>query len=318
LFFWLKEKKVTAIITAEIGDTFLTRLGLEENVADCVIELNNRLNNQIGTRRIRILKYRGSFHSNNEYPFLIDEKGMTVFPVINQSIDFKISVERISLGLKTLDEMLDNKGVYLGSSILISGTAGTGKSSLSMTFVNNACKSNISCLYCAFEESPNQIIRNMLSIGIDVLPLINSNKLKFYHAIPTLQNLELHFMAIKEQIEKSQPTIIILDPVSNLITEGPNSDVRIMLTQFIWYLKTKKLTVMFTAAITLNSISLNQNDEGITSTVDTWIMLQDIDLFNKRVNTLEVKKSRGMNHSKQKKEIKISSDGISLLPMGIE
>ncbi|MEI8053691.1 MAG: circadian clock protein KaiC [Bacteroidota bacterium] len=318
LFFWLKEKKVTAIITAEIGDTFLTRLGLEENVADCVIELNNRLNNQIGTRRIRILKYRGSFHSNNEYPFLIDEKGMTVFPVINQSIDFKISNERISLGLKTLDEMLDNKGVYLGSSILISGTAGTGKSSLSMTFVNNACKSNISCLYCAFEESPNQIIRNMLSIGIDVLPLINSNKLKFYHAIPTLQNLELHFMAIKEQIEKSQPTIIILDPVSNLITEGPNSDVRIMLTQFIWYLKTKKLTVMFTAAITLNSISLNQNDEGITSTVDTWIMLQDIDLFNKRVNTLEVKKSRGMNHSKQKKEIKISSDGISLLPMGIE
>ena len=158
----------------------------------------------------------------------------------------------------------------------------------------------------------------MLSIGIDILPLINSNKLKFYHAIPTLQNLELHFMAIKEQIEKSQPTIIILDPVSNLITEGPNSDVRIMLTQFIWYLKTKKLTVMFTAAITLNSISLNQNDEGITSTVDTWIMLQDIDLINKRVNTLEVKKSRGMNHSKQKKEIKISSDGISLLPMGIE
>ena len=318
LFFWLKEKKVTAIITAEIGDTFLTRLGLEENVADCVIELNNRLSNQIGTRRIRILKYRGSFHSNNEYPFLIDEKGMTVFPVINQSIDFKIANERISLGLKSLDEMLDNKGVYLGSSILISGTAGTGKSSLSMTFVNNACKSNISCLYCAFEESPNQIIRNMLSIGIDVLPLINSNKLKFYHAIPTLQNLELHFMAIKEQIEKSQPTIIILDPVSNLITEGPNSDVRIMLTQFIWYLKTKKLTVMFTAAITLNSISLNQNDEGISSTVDTWIMLQDIDFINKRINTLEVKKSRGMNHSKQKKEIKISSDGISLLPMVIE
>ncbi len=318
LFLWLKEKKVTAIITAETGDTFLTRLGLEENVADCVIELNNRLNNQIGTRRIRIVKYRGAFHSNNEYPFTIDEKGMTVFPVINQSIDFKIVNEKISSGLKSLDEMLENKGFYLGSSILISGTAGTGKSSMSMIFVNSVCKNNLSCLFCAFEESPNQIIRNMELIGIDLMPLINSNKLKFYHAIPTLLNLELHFMAIKEEIEKTKPAIIILDPVSNLITEGPNSDIRIMLTQFIWYLKTKKLTVMFTAAITLNSISLNQNDEGISSTVDTWIMLQDVDFFNKRINTLEVKKSRGMSHSKLKKEIKISSNGITLLPLVVK
>ena len=178
LFFWLKDKKVTAIITAELGDTYLTRLGLEENVADCVIELNNRIVNQIGTRRIKIVKYRGSINANNEYPFVIDEKGMTIFPLVNQEKDELASTERIPSGISSLDEMLENKGFYLGSSILVSGTAGTGKTSITASFARSVCSNNRVCLFCAFEEKPNQILRNMKSLGILLTPFIESKQLK--------------------------------------------------------------------------------------------------------------------------------------------
>ncbi len=313
LFFWLKDKKVTAIITAELGDTYLTRLGLEENVADCVIELNNRIINQIGTRRIKIVKYRGSMNANNEYPFVIDEKGMTIFPLVNQEKDEISSTERIHSGIGSLDEMLENKGFYLGSSILVSGTAGTGKTSITASFARSICSNNRVCLFCAFEEKPNQILRNMKSLGILLSPFIDSKHLHFYYARPNLQNLELHFMAIKELIQKLNPSCIILDPVTNLMTDGPNSDVRSMLTRFIDFLKTKQITVMFTAAITVGSISQNPSDEGISSMVDTWIMVQDIDMSGERKKTLFVMKSRGMNHSKKEREIVMSSGGIELL-----
>lgn len=313
LFFWLKDKKVTAIITAELGDTYLTRLGLEENVADCVIELNNRIINQIGTRRIKIVKYRGSMNANNEYPFVIDEKGMTIFPLVNQEKDEISSMERIHSGIGSLDEMLENKGFYLGSSILVSGTAGTGKTSITASFARSICSNNRVCLFCAFEEKPNQILRNMKSLGILLSPFIDSKHLHFYYARPNLQNLELHFMAIKELIQKLNPSCIILDPVTNLMTDGPNSDVRSMLTRFIDFLKTKQITVMFTAAITVGSISQNPSDEGISSMVDTWIMVQDIDMSGERKKTLFVMKSRGMNHSKKEREIVMSSGGIELL-----
>ncbi len=313
LFFWLKDKKVTAIITAELGDTYLTRLGLEENVADCVIELNNRIVNQIGTRRIKIVKYRGSINANNEYPFVIDEKGMTIFPLVNQEKDELASTERIPSGINSLDEMLENKGFYLGSSILVSGTAGTGKTSITASFARSVCSNNRVCLFCAFEEKPNQILRNMKSLGILLTPFIESKHLHFYYARPNLQNLELHFMAIKQSIEKLNPSCIILDPITNLMTDGPNSDVRSMLTRFIDFLKTKQITVMFTAAITVGSISQNPSDEGISSMVDTWIMVQDIELNGERNKTLFVMKSRGMNHSKKEKEIVMSSQGVELL-----
>jgi circadian clock protein KaiC len=315
LFFWLKEKKVTAIITAELGDTFLTRLGLEENVADCVIELNNRIVNQIGTRRIRIIKYRGSFNANNEYPFIIDNFGMTIFPNINQRLDTIAVKEYISSGIPSLDEMLENKGFYLGSSILVSGTAGTGKTSITASFANDVCIKKKKCFFCAFEETPNQIIRNMQSVGIDLSTNMKSNLLEFYYARPTLQNLELHFMAIKERIENSKPDVIILDPVTNLMTEGPNSDVRSMLTRFIDYLKTKQITVMFTAAITIGSIAQNPSDEGISSMVDTWLMLQDIDLNQQRATNFYIMKSRGMSHSKEEKRLIISKKGVALIPI---
>jgi len=315
LFNWLKEKNVTAIITAEVAETYVTRLGMEENIADCVIELSNRLTNQITTRRIRILKFRGSYHANNEYPFIIDESGMSVFPVISQGLEQKISTKRISSGINKLDEMLENKGFFIGSSILISGTAGTGKTSVAASFASSACSLNELCLFCAFEESPNQIMRNMQSIGINLDSFLKSGKLHFYFARPTLQNLELHFMSIKEVINKINPSIIILDPITNLMTEGPNSDIRSMLTRFIDYLKTKQITVMFTAAITLGSIERNPSDEGISSMVDTWLMVQDIELDGERNRSVYVMKSRGMDHSKEVREFVITSEGITLIPI---
>jgi circadian clock protein KaiC len=315
LFLWLKEKKLTAIITAEVGDTFLTRLGIEENVADCVIELNNRVVNQMGTRRIRIIKYRGSAHANNEYPFLIDENGMTIFPIISKINEQEVSIERILTGIPSLDEMLESKGYYSGSSILVSGTAGTGKTSITAAFAKKICNDKITCLFCVFEETPNQLMRNMTSIGINLEAYKTNSLLHFYYARPSLQNLELHFMAIKEQIEILKPGVVILDPITNLMTEGPNSDVRSMLTRFVDYLKTKQITVMFTAAITIGSISQNPSDEGISSMVDTWIMLQDIETEDERYKSLYVMKSRGMKHSKKVKEFIISSTGISLTPL---
>jgi circadian clock protein KaiC len=313
LFFWLKEKNVTAIITAETGVNYLTRLGLEENVADCVIELNNRVSNQIGIRRIRVIKYRGSFHANNEYPFVIDEHGMTIFPIISQGMDQVTSNKRISSGIASLDTLLEHKGFFVGSSILISGTAGTGKTSITSAFANHICQQSMCCLFCAFEETPNQILRNVKSIGISLQQHLDSKRLLFYYARPTLQNLELHFMAIKEMIEKNKPDAIVLDPITNLMTEGPNSDVRSMLTRFVDYLKTKQITVMFSAAITVGSIATNPSDEGISSMVDTWLMIQDEEVNGERLNTMYVMKSRGMSHSKKKMLVTIQKTGVSFL-----
>lgn len=312
LFGWLKDKKVTAIITAEGGDNFITRLGIEEYVSDCVILLDNRVKDQITTRRLRVVKYRGSFHGNNEYPFVIDERGITVFPIISEGLQQKSSTKRISSGIPTLDDMLGKKGFYAGSSILVSGTAGTGKTSVAASFAYSVCKSNHSCLFCVFEEAPNQVLRNMKSIGLDLDPFMESNRLRFYYARPTLQNLELHFIAIKKIIKEIKPTVIILDPITNLMTEGPNSDVRSMLTRFVDYIKLEQITVMFTAAITVGSIARNPSDEGISSMVDTWMMVQDIEVNNVRTRSLCIMKSRGMPHSNEVKKFTISEKGIVL------
>jgi circadian clock protein KaiC len=318
LFSWLKEKKVTAIITAEVGDTFLTRHGLEEYVADCVIVLDNRVTNQITTRRLRVVKYRGSLHGNNEYPFIIDEKGITVFPLITEALQQKSNSGRISSGVSDLDEMLGKKGFFIGSSILISGTAGTGKTSLAAAFAYSVCNANKRCLLCAFEEAPNQIIRNMKSIGFHLDTLSESGMLTFYYSRPTLQNLELHFISIKKIIAEIKPAVVVLDPITNLMTEGPNSDIRSMLTRFVDFLKTEQITVMFTAAITVGSIERNPSDEGISSMVDTWMMVQDIEVNAERTRSLCVMKSRGMKHSSEVRRFKISGKGITLLPIAID
>lgn len=315
LLSWLKKMKVTAIITSEIGDHFLTHMGIEEYIADCVIALDNRVTNQIATRRLRIVKYRGSFHGNNEYPFTIDEKGISVYPIISEAFQQEPTSKRISSGIKDLDEMLGKKGFYEGSSILISGTAGTGKTTTAASFAYSVCKAKKRCLFCAFEEAPKQIIRNMGSIGFHLDPLVKSGILTFYYSRPTLQNLELHFLAIKKIINEIKPAVVILDPITNLMTEGPNSDIRSMLTRFVDFLKTQHITVMFTAAITIGSIERNPSDEGISSMVDTWMIVQDIDIDAERSRSLCVMKSRGMAHSTDVRKFKISTKGITLLPI---
>lgn len=312
LFSWLKQRKVTAIVTAEIGDAFLTRHGLEEYVADCVIVLDNRITDQVSTRRLRVVKYRGSIHGSSEYPFTIEENGITVFPIISEPLNQKISSKVLSSGTKDIDEMLGKKGFYSGSSILISGTAGTGKTSIASAFALSVCRENKTCLFCAFEEPPNQVIRNMKSIGILLNPAIKSGFLQFYSSRPTLQNLELHFISIKQLVKDLNPAVIILDPITNLMSEGPNSGVRLMLTRFVDFLKAQQITVIFTAAITEKLIERNPSDEGISSMVDTWIMVQDAEFEAERKRTCTVMKSRGMAHSKMVKELIISDQGISL------
>ena len=312
LFEWLKEKKVTTIITGEKGDGALTRHGLEEYVSDCVILLDHRITNQISTRLLRIVKYRGSMHGTNEYPFLINEKGISVMPVTSLTLDHPVSSERISSGIPALDKMLDGRGFFRGSSILVSGTAGTGKTSIATTFANEACLRKERCIYFAFEESPQQIIRNMLSIGLDLQEHIDNGLLKFQASRPTLNGLEMHLVAIHRQIKDFKPSVVILDPITNLITVGSVSDVKSMLMRLIDFLQSEQITVMFTA-LTLNSVITEQTDEGVSSLVDAWLLVRDIESNGERNRGMYVMKSRGMKHSNQVREFMITNKGLELV-----
>ena len=317
LFKWLKEKGVTSLITSEIEENFLAKNGLEKFVADCVITLDGRVINQTTTRRLRIVKMRGSSHGTNEYPFIIDGYGVSVLPIMSQLEHQDLSTNRIASGVKDLDGMLDGKGFFKGSSILVSGSAGTGKTSIAVSLIIEACKKNIRGLYCAFEESTSQLTRNMRSIGLDIQPYIQSGLLKIYSSRPTIQNLELHLISIQKLIDEFRPEIIILDPVTNLMSEGINSEIRQMLAQFVDFLKGRNITTLFTAAITLESIKANPSDEGISAMMDTWILVRDIEMNSERNRGIYVLKSRGMNHSTQVREFVITDNGIALLPIYI-
>lgn len=312
LFRWLKDKGVTAIITGERGDKTLTRQGLEEYVSDCVILLDHRIINQISTRRLRVIKYRGSVHGTNEYPFLIDEEGISVMPVTSLQLNKPVSSERIPTGIPALDDMLGYKGFYRGSSILVSGTAGTGKTSVSASFVNQACLNKERCMFFAFEESPQQIIRNMRSIGMDLQKHIDSGLLEFYSSRPTLYGLEMHLVAIHKAIRNFKPEVVVLDPITNLITIGSVSEVKAMLVRLIDFLQEEQITVMFTA-LSLNNIVNEQTDEGVSSLVDAWLLIKDIEANGERNKGLYIMKSRGMEHSNQIREFVINGHGINLL-----
>ncbi|RYE46585.1 MAG: circadian clock protein KaiC, partial [Sphingobacteriales bacterium] len=296
LFQFLKSKGVTAIITGERGESSLTRQGLEEYVSDCVILLDHRIINQISTRRLRVVKYRGSVHGTNEYPFLIDEEGISVLPVTSLQLDKPVSTENLSSGIEVLDEMLSLKGFYRGSSILVSGTAGTGKTSVAATFINSACERKERCLFFAFEESPQQIIRNMRSIGMDLQEHIDNGYMLFHASRPTLYGLEMHLVAIHKAIRKFKPSVVILDPITNLITVGNMSEVKSMLVRLIDFLQEEQITVMFTA-LSMNTIINEQTDEGISSLVDAWLQIKDIEINGERNRGLYIMKSRGMQHS---------------------
>ncbi|HEX6126560.1 MAG TPA: circadian clock protein KaiC [Pyrinomonadaceae bacterium] len=312
LFRWLKDRGVTAVITGERGEGTLTRQGLEEYVSDCVILLDHRVIDQVSTRRLRIIKYRGTTHGTNEYPFLIDERGIDVLPVTSLRLDHESSDERVSTGVPELDSMLDG-GVYRGSSVLISGTAGTGKSSLAAHFARESAEAGERCLYLAFEESPSQIRRNMRSIGIDLGPWERKGLIRFVAARPVLTGLEGHLAAIHKQVRDFDPKLVIIDPISDLSAVGSERDAKAMMVRLIDFLKTKQIT---TVLINLHSGANNfeRTDIGISSLIDTWIYLRDIESGGERNRGLYVLKSRGTAHSNQIREFLLTNKGIELVP----
>jgi circadian clock protein KaiC len=312
LFHWLKKRGVTAIVTGESGDKLLTRYGLEEYVADCVILLDFRVEEQISTRRLRIVKYRGSSHGADEYPFLIDETGLSILPITSLGLDYPVSTERIATGVPKLDAMLDGKGFYRGSTILVSGTAGTGKTSLSATFADAACRRGERCLYFAYEESPSQIIRNMGSIGMDLTRWVRKGLLKFHSARPSLYGLEMHLVTFHKVINEFNPQVFIVDPISNLSAAGTAAEVKSILTRLIDYLKMKKITTFLTD-LTHFTGSLEHTSEEISSLIDTWLLLRDIELKGERNRGLYILKSRGMAHSNQIQEFLLTNQGIDLV-----
>jgi circadian clock protein KaiC len=312
LFRWLKGKEVTAIITGEPGETTLTRYGLEEYVSDCVIVLSHRLIEQVATRRLRVLKYRGSTHGTNEYPFLIDERGLSVLPITSLGLACEASTERISTGIPRLDAMLGGQGYYRGTSILVSGTAGTGKTSVAAHFADAACRRGERCLYFAFEEAASQILRNMRSIGLDLEPWLNSGLLQFQAARPTLYGLEMHLVKMHQLVEAFQPQVVIVDPISNLTAVGSPEEVKSMLARIVDYLKMNQITALFTD-LTHAGSALEQTAVAISSLVDTWLLLRDIEIGGERNRGLYVLKSRGMAHSNQIREFVLTDQGIDLL-----
>ncbi|MCW3052909.1 MAG: circadian clock kinase KaiC [Chthonomonadales bacterium] len=312
LFHWLKERGVTTIITGERGEGALTRQGLEEYVSDCVILLDHRVISQMSTRRLRVVKYRGSTHGTNEYPFLIDKDGISVLPITSLSLEHSTSNDRVSTGVPRLDAMLEGKGYYRGCSVLISGTAGTGKSSLAAHFVDAACRRGETCLYFAFEESREQVIRNMRSIGIDLAPWIEQKKLHFIASRPTTYGLEMHLSVMHRQIMNLQPQVVVIDPVSPFLSVGTREEVRAMLTRMLDYLKLHQITALCTNLI-YGSASVEATESSVSSVMDTWIMLRDIETGGERNRGLYILKSRGMSHSNQVREFVLTSRGAELL-----
>jgi circadian clock protein KaiC len=312
LFRWLKNKGVTAIVTGERGESTLTKYGLEEYVADCVILLDNRMRDQIATRRLRIIKYRGSRHGTNEYPFMIQTDGIAVLPITSVGLEHNVSTQRISSGIKRLDTMLGGQGYYRGSTILISGTAGTGKTSFVAQFAESACKQGERCLYFAFEESPNQIIRNMRSIGIDFQSCIDTGVMKIEASRPMAYGLEMHLIAMRSLIDKFEPSVVIIDPISNLTSVGTQNDVRLTLTRLIDYLKLKNITTICTSLVNKESTEGMDYAEGISSLMDTWINLRFFENNSERNRGISVIKSRGMPHSNQIREYLLTDQGIEI------
>ena len=313
LFGWLKDQGLTTVITAERDrPEKLTRHGIEEFVSDCVIVLDHRIREEISTRRLRVVKYRGSTHGTNEYPFLIDEHGISVLPISSLGLDHTAPTSRISTGIDRLDGMMGGKGFFRGSSILMSGTSGTGKTSVAAHFVDAACRSGERCLYFAFEESPRQIIRNMRSIGIDLEPWLRSGLLQFHAARPTYAGIEEVLLVTHKHIDSFKPGVVIVDPITNLLSISSLNEVRSMLTRLVDFLKTKEITALF-ASLTAADGFLEVNEADISSLMDTWLLLKAIEVGGERNRAMYVLKSRGMNHSNQIREFVLTDHGLQLL-----
>jgi circadian clock protein KaiC len=311
LFRWLKDQGVTAVITAERGTGLLTRQGLEEYVSDAVILLDHRVRDQVSTRRLRVVKYRGSHHGTNEYPFLIDTHGISVLPVSSMALQHSAPLERVSSGVARLDEMLGGKGYYRGSTILVSGTAGTGKTSLAAHFLDAACRRGERCLCFLFEESPQQLLRNMRSIGVDLEPWVKSGLLQFHADRPSRYGLETHLVTMHEVVASFRPSVTVMDPVTNLMTVGTFADVQAMLTRMIDHLKTENVTAMLTSLMP-GQTEIERTETTISSLMDTWIVLANEEAGGRHNRGLHVLKSRGMEHSNDLREFSLTDHGLLL------
>jgi circadian clock protein KaiC len=312
LFRWLKDRGVTAVITAERGEGLLTKQGLEEYVSDAVILLDHRVHDQVSTRRLRVVKYRGSHHGTNEYPFLIDASGISVLPVSSMALEHNAPLERISAGLAGVDAMLGGEGYYRGSTVLVTGTAGTGKTSLAAHFLDAACRRGERCLCFLFEESPKQLIRNMRSIGIDLAPWVASGLLQFHADRPSRYGLETHLVTMHQIVADFKPTITVIDPVTNLMTVGTYADVQAMLTRMIDHLKTENITAMLTS-LAPGLSDIERTETTISSLMDTWIVLANEEKDGHHRRGLHVLKSRGMAHSNERHEFILTDSGFVLL-----
>ena len=311
LFRWLKDKGVTALITGERGEGTLTRHGIEEYVSDAVLLLDHRVVDQIATRRLRFVKYRGSVHGTDEYPFLIDESGISILPVTSLGLDHKVTSERVSTGIPRLDAMLGGQGYYRGSSVLISGTAGSGKTSLAAYFAGTACRRGERCLFLAFEESQDQIIRNMRSIGLDLSPWVKQGRLKFHAARSTLCGLEMHLAMIHKLTNDFQPATVIMDPITNLSIVASPNEVKSMLMRLVDFFKNRQITVLLTNLS--HSGELETTTIGVSSLMDTWLLLLSVESSGERNRVFHLLKSRGMAHSNQMREFIITDQGIDLV-----
>jgi circadian clock protein KaiC len=313
LFRWLKDKGVTAVITGERGDGTLTRHGLEEYVSDCVIVLDHRVTEQISTRRLRIVKYRGSSHGMNEYPFLISTDGISVLPITSLGLQHRASTERVSTGIQGLDAMLGGAGLYRGSSVLVSGMAGTGKTSLGAYFAQATCRRGERCLYLAYEESPSQLTRNMRSIGLDLVPWLDQGLLHMHATRPTAHGLELHLSTIHRLVNELRPSTLIVDPLTSFLKAGNVSDAEAMLTRLIDWLKGLEVTAVFNS-LTHGNNAVEQSEVGVSSLVDTWILLRDQEHGGERRRGLRILKSRGMAHDRDMREFLFTDEGLQLQP----
>jgi circadian clock protein KaiC len=311
LFRWLKDKGVTAVVTAERGEGTLTRFGLEEYVADCVILLDHRVTEQVSTRRLRIVKYRGTLHGTNEYPFLIGKRGISVLPITSLGLEHKASNERLSSGIKELDEMLGVQGFYRGSSILLSGGAGTGKTTLACAFIDAACKRGERCLFFAFEESTSQILRNMRSVDIDLAPHIKKGLLEFHVARPSQYGLEMHLVTMYDLIREFQPSIVVLDPLTDFASVGSPAEIKSTVTRIVDFLKSCQITGLF-VSVTSDLEADNDAVVGISSLIDAWISLRNIENHGERHRGLFVLKARGMSHSNQIRSFLLTDQGIKI------
>jgi circadian clock protein KaiC len=311
LFAWLKFQNITAVITGERGEGNLTRHGIEEYVSDCVIVLDHRVTEQTSTRRLRILKYRGSLHGTNEYPFLIGDSGVSVLPITSLGLRHSVSTEQVSTGVARLDAMLGEGGFYKGSTVLVSGTAGTGKSTVAAQFCEATCRRGERAMYFAFEESEAEIVRNMSSVGIDLKPWVESGLLEFRCSRPSILGLEAHLFAMQKAVGDFDPAVVVMDPVSDFLRVGTGVDVSAMLTRQVDFLKARGVTGLFTSLVA-DAEHASATDQQLASLVDTWLLVRTLEGNGEHNRVLYVLKSRGMAHSNQIREFLLTSRGIEL------